>query len=262
MKPEIITRGNTKTVISPDCRDMAEWLMYVPKLFSDGCGKVLHSGRNEVRRFCHNGTRLVAKRYKRPNIIQRVAYTFFKKGKAERAFLFAGELRARGFNTPREVAYIEIKSGGLLLDSYFISAECTLPAVTQLLNRDEPDRDAAEALASLLVSLHEKGVLHGDLNLSNILYSKNASGHFEFTLIDTNRTIFKQPTKAECLDNLKRLTHNRKLMELMTGLYAVKRGWSVRETVDSAMKELDVFEHKIAERQRFKRLIHRLKGMS
>lgn len=254
MKPEIIIRRNTKTVISPDYCDIREWLLSVPRLFSDGCGEVLHSGRNEVRRFSHNGTRLVVKRYKRPNIIQRVAYTFFKKGKAERAFLFAGELRARGFNTPREVAYIEIKNGGLLLDSYFISAECTLPAVTQLLNRDEPDRDAAEALASLLVSLHEKGVLHGDLNLSNILYSKDASGHFGFTLIDTNRSIFKQPTKAECLDNLKRLTHNRRAMESIVSCYAGLRRWDKADTVADIMSRLDAFERKRAMIGRMKKL--------
>lgn len=255
MKPVTITEGNTKTVISPDYRDMAEWLLSVPERFSRGDGEVLHCGRNEVRLFDCSGTRLVVKRYKRPNMIQRVAYTFFKKGKAERAFLFAGELRKRGFDTPHEAAYIEIKSGGLLLDSYFISAECTLPAVAPLLDRDEPDSEAASALASLLVRLHEKGVLHGDLNLSNILYSRDGGGHFEFSLIDTNRSKFKQPTKAECLDNLKRLTHNRKLMALMAGLYAGKRGWKAGETVDEVMHELDMFEKKIAKRQNFKRLV-------
>lgn len=254
MKPVTITEGNTKTVISPDYRDMAEWLLSVPERFSRGDGEVLHCGRNEVRLFDCNGTRLVVKRYKRPNMIQRVAYTFFKKGKAERAFLFAGELRKRGFDTPHEAAYIEIKSGGLLLDSYFISAECTLPAVAPLLDRDEPDSEAASALASLLVRLHEKGVLHGDLNLSNILYSRDGGGHFEFSLIDTNRSKFKQPTKAECLDNLKRLTHNRRAMESIVSCYAGLRHWDKADTVADIMSRLDAFERKRAMIGRMKKL--------
>ena len=245
---------NGTCVVAPGYEAAKDFVASVPALFAQGGGETLHAGRNTVRAFSTPAGRLVVKRYKHPNLIQAVAYTYFKKSKAERAYLYAAELRRRGFATPHEVAYIEIRRRGLLCDSYFVSEECTWPPLIGLLNRDDPDRQAAAALASLLAGLHEKGVLHGDLNLSNILYDKGCDGRFRFSLIDTNRSTFKTPTRDECLDNLTRLTHNRRLMRLVMALYAAERGWDADETVADAMARLDKFERKCAAKQRMKGL--------
>lgn len=217
-------------------------------------GETLHSGRNAVKAFTEGGTRFVVKRYKRPNLIQSVAYTFFKKSKAERAYLYASRLRGLGFSTPRELAFAEVKTGGLLSDSYFVSAECTLPSVAGSLAGPDFDRTAADAVAELVVSLHSKGVLHGDLNLSNILYSREGRG-YAFTLIDTNRSVFKRPTRRECTDNMKRLTHDRHLLAYIASRYAMMRGWDKDGTVAAVMRSLDRFECRRALIGRMKRLV-------
>lgn len=100
-------------------------------------------------------------------------------------------LRKRGFDTPHEVAYIEKKRGGLFLDGYFISTQCNYPPLSKVLWQRRFDKHAANELAAFMVQLHEKGVLHGDLNLTNILYCTDNDGHYHFTLIDTNRSKFK-----------------------------------------------------------------------
>ncbi|MCD8202759.1 MAG: lipopolysaccharide kinase InaA family protein, partial [Prevotella sp.] len=143
-----------------------------------------------VKLFDVDGKSVVVKRYKKPNIIQCVSYSFFRKSKAERAYLYAAELQRRGFNTPTGIAFVEIKKCLLLRESYFVSDYCGLPSVMPLLKREDFDCGLAEALAKFLVSLHEKGVLHGDLNLSNILFERG-SGGYRFWLIDTNRSRFK-----------------------------------------------------------------------
>ena len=119
-----------KIVIHPDFMQTADFIKQLPQHFAQE-GELLYEGRNEVRRYRVKNEWLVVKKYKQPNIIQRIVYTFFKKSKTERAYLFAGMLRKRGFDTPHEVAYIEKKRGGLFLDGYFISTQCNYPPLSK-----------------------------------------------------------------------------------------------------------------------------------
>lgn len=229
--------------ISPDFAAHKEFIMNLPKAFSCS-GETLYEGRNVVKAFSSNGVQLVVKRFKRPNIVQAVTYTFFKKSKAERAYLFGRMIRERGFNTPKEVAFIEIKRNGLLQDSYFVATSCTLPPLSKLIRRPDFDRNVAAQLGRYVAELHEKGVLHGDLNLSNILYDRASDGSCTFWLIDTNRSVFKQPTRNDCLENLKRLTHERPLLEHIVRNYAAARGWQGDDTVENVMRRLTKFERR------------------
>lgn len=145
-------------------------------------------------------------------------------------------MREKGINTPREIAYIELREGILMSDSFFVSEPCALPSLSKILGNGQFDRNAADALARQLAVMHEKGVMHGDLNLTNILYKKDENNNFTFWFIDTNRSSFIQADKNDCLDNLKRLTHDRKLMRYVVSRYAETRGWDVDETVAGVMK--------------------------
>ena len=81
-----------KIVIHPDFMQTADFIKQLPQHFAQE-GELLYEGRNEVRRYRVKNEWLVVKKYKQPNIIQRIVYTFFKKSKTERAYLFAGMLR-------------------------------------------------------------------------------------------------------------------------------------------------------------------------
>ena len=83
---------------------------------------------------------------------------------------------------------IEQRKNGLFLDGYFVSLNCSYPPLSELLRKRDFDRHPADELAAYMVELHKKGVLHGDLNLTNILYHTDKKGQYEFTLIDTNLT--------------------------------------------------------------------------
>lgn len=243
MNEEIITEKGVKYVINGDFAAYKDFIVGLPKRFEED-GETLYVGRNVVKAFVVDGSTVIVKRFKRPNVVQAVAYTFFKKSKAERTFLFARMIRERGFNTPREVAYIEVKHNGLLQDGYFISTICTLPQLSKLLRRPNFDRAVAAQLGRYVAKLHEKGVLHGDLNLTNILYDRAEDGSCTFWLIDTNRSKFKCPTKKDCLENLKRLTHERPQLEYIVRHYATARGWHEDETVKGVMQRLNTFERK------------------
>lgn len=242
-----------KVIVHPDYRNLTDFIQQLPSTF-DQSGELLYRGRNTVKRYQVDGLSVVVKRYKHPNFIQRIAYTFFKSSKTERAYKFAALLRSKNIDTPHEVAYIETKRHGLFTTGYFISLNCDDPATSVLLSIDNFDHPLANALSKFLVELHEKGVLHGDLNLTNILYHIEEPDKYHFVLIDTNRSIFKYPNQKECLDNLKRLTHKRELLIYIISLYAQHRGWDADKCVQEVIQQLERFEENRRIKRRFQDL--------
>lgn len=244
-----------RIIVHKDYERLTNDIERIPGMFAAE-GETIYSGRNQVKRFLFGHDEVVVKRYKHPNFIQKIAYTFFKKGKAERAYLFAAALRERGIETPHEIAYIEEKHHGLLRDSYFVSTVTHYAELFDLLLKSNSyDANIITELASFLVYVHKKGVLHGDLNLSNILYRKEEkTGKYKFCLIDTNRSKFvDSPTKEMCLENLKRLTHRRDMLQKLIYAYAECRGWDAEECMQRVTKKMEAFERKRALKRRIKR---------
>lgn len=243
-------------VIQPKYQSHSAFIARLPQQFEAG-GEVIYAKRNVIKQFEVGGETWIAKRYKVPNLIQRMAYTFWRKSKAERAYLFAGRLRSIGIDTPEGIAYVECKRRGLFAESYFLCTACHHPPLFDVLvGEPQFDPQLATALAAFFVEMHGKGFLHGDPNLDNILYHRDCEGRFRFTVIDTNRSTFKSaPTRAECLDNLKRITHRRDLLQDVVCEYARLRGWDTEECVHQVLQALHRFERR-------RRLKHRLLGKS
>lgn len=243
-----------RIVVHPHYTHVADFVQQLPTLFANK-GELLYDKRNKIRRFYVNGEPIIVKKFKRPHIIQRITYTFFKKSKAERAYLYAAKFREQGFETPHEIAFIEIKSNGLFTDSYFVSAECSDPSMKQLLNNEHFEEKPANELAAYLAELHQKGILHGDINLSNILY-RIENGQYLFTLIDINRSQFIPSASINlCIENLKRLTHHKQLLEYVVRKYAAIRGWSPDICATMALQYLEAFEAKVQKKRKLQSLL-------
>ena len=235
-----------KTVVADDFKSHADFISALPGAFADGQGEIIYDQRNQIRRFTDLGQVFVVKRYKPVNALQRVVYTFFRKTKAARAYLFAQEFRRRGIDTPREVAYIETGGGRLFLTGYFVSLEAP-GTETHLLLREVRDfsHELADAVARQILTMHSHGVLHGDLNLSNFLCTEE-DGQYHFTMIDINRSHFTDgmPDDEACLQNMVRTTHRRDLYEYLVRSYARLRQWDEQQTADRALRLLDRFENR------------------
>lgn len=238
------------------------YLSDTPRRFMQGEGERLHEGRNSVRAFDADGIRLVVKRYKPVCFVRQIAYTFFCRTKARKAFLFAGMLRERGFDTPREVAYMEETRFGLFHVGYFVSLRSDCLTVYSALT-DVPDFDKALAsdLAALFVEMHRKGVAHGDMNLGNFLFHEKEDGHYAFTIIDTNRDRFRdcELSREECLRNLRTVTHRRDLFEYIIRTYAALRHWDVEKTLSEALRLLSDFERRKNNKRIWKERIKKLR---
>lgn len=238
-----------KVVVDKQFEYLTDEIARLPKRMDSGEGDVVYDSRNRVVRFSINGLTLMVKRFKRVNAVQQVAYTFFRKTKAERAFIFAKEFLRRGIDTPQPVAYMEQSRGGLFTTGYFVSIETPGTEASLLLRevKDYPS-DLAEDVARQVMMMHSRGVLHGDLNLSNFLVHTSTTPQLlnSFTMIDTNRSHFTQgmPTNEQCLQNMVRLTHRRDLYEDLTRRYARLRGWDEEKTAHRCLALLNRFEQR------------------
>lgn len=221
--------------------------------------EMIHDGRNRLVLYTDkiSGRRYVVKSFKRPNIAQRVAYTWFTPSKARRAYEYAAKLRERGISTPKETACIEVYEHGMLSRCYFVCEECAWPSLASLWLPDKPfETEQIEALAAILVKMHKAGVLHGDTNIGNFLYDAETKA---MTTVDVNRTKFlnREASRKECLENMVRLTHRYDVMGKTGEHYAVQRGWNDRETVEYLLRRMHEFEQKRDRRHKIKNKILR-----
>ena len=212
--------------INPSYAHLSDFVATVPQKFKTD-GTLLFKGRNTIKKFVVGGESIVVKRFKKPNLIQRVVYGFFRKSKARRAYLNGGRLIANGISTPVNIAYIEQKSGGLLEECYYLSGEDNAPSIEGRLNETKDfDKVMATDLACFAADLHRKGILHDDFNCSNVLYHPQSDGHYHFSVIDINRMRFTDgyPSMAECMENLTRFTGRMDLFEFVATAYVACRG--------------------------------------
>ena len=231
---------------------MHDFMKQVPQLFADGKGEVLYDKRNQVRRFTVQlegvPEVVIVKRFKQPNPTQCISYSTLWPNKAVKAYRYAERLQLLDIDTPHPLGALTQRNAlGLVRQYYFASTENSDPSCWQLLNPDFSEGEAlAEALAAYLITLHEKGFLHGDTNLSNFLWHKEDDGSFHFAVIDVNRSRFldRPATRKEALSNLFRLTHVRPMLEQIVRHYARLRRWDEDEAVAEVNEALHRFEQK------------------
>ena len=221
-----------KIKINPKYSQLGSFIERIPDVFEQE-GKVIFQGRNVINSLVahtpEGDMTVIVKRYKRPNVFQKIGYSFFRSTKACRAYENALELQRRGFATPEPYGYIEQKEKGLIDYCYFISdVDDSHPISEQLNDSKEFNHVLVEDYAHFVARLHQKGVIDIDLNSGNVLYRLQDDGHYTFSLIDINRMTFyadtEYPPLAECMENLTRFTGRMDVFEYVAREYVKARG--------------------------------------
>lgn len=193
--------------LSPRFEGLRKDLERLPELFV-AADTSLREGRNSVRRMQLGGEELVVKRYRRIHCLNRLLYATLRRSKAERAYEHGLELLTRGIPTPEPVARVDVLCGCRLCDSYSITRYSSAVSLTEAV-KNFPHAEAQRILSSFarfMLQVHDRGVLHEDLNAANVLYRKTEEG-YAFELIDINRLKFRSRLSlSERLRNLRRLT--------------------------------------------------------
>jgi hypothetical protein len=227
----------------------------------DSIGSVFGNGdRNVIKTVDFHGWTLNIKSFKEPNIINQIAYQYFRKSKARRSFEYATILKEKGIGTPEPIAYFEFKKGLGFGKSFYISKHLS-PDLTFRELVHQPDfpnhEDILRAFTRFSFDLHEKGVEFQDHSPGNtlIFIEKDI---YRFSLVDLNRMRFKSLNFEERMFNLRRLTPKKDMVEVMSDEYAKLIKKTKAEVFQLMWKFTSEFQRKFHLKQKRKKKLKSL----
>lgn len=211
-----------KVVVSEKFQTSKEEILTLLENF-DIKGELVGKGaRNKIKIFVFGGEKVNVKSFKIPNLVNKIAYRFIRKSKAQRSFEYAHELLQRGIGSPYPVAYAEDTSGLYFQKSFYVSEhlDCDLTYRTLVQDSNYPQwEEILRAFTRFTFELHEKQVQFLDHSPGNTLIRLN-NGGYQFFLVDLNRMNFKELSFDERMKNFARLTPQEKMVGVMASEYA------------------------------------------
>lgn len=196
-----------RLILNPRFGHLRDFVLSLPDKFEQmPCERVLRCLRNDVRLICVGGDRLVVKSFARPSMLNRFVYGLLRASKAERAYTHALRLRELGIGTPEPVAALNVRRWGMLRCSFFVSLYSDYHPIDMLDSTPNVAMEPAlDALTDFIIRLHDRGVVHHDLNISNMLYKRLDDGSYDFQIVDINRMEFRHHlSQGERLANLRK----------------------------------------------------------
>ncbi|MDR5590819.1 lipopolysaccharide kinase InaA family protein [Christiangramia sp. SM2212] len=218
-------------------------------------GVALGSGiRNSLRIFDISGYSINIKSFKKPNLINKIVYKFFRKSKAERSYRNALTLLKKNIGTPMPLAYAE--EAGAIFGRSFYASENIIPDLTfrdLVTNPDYPDHEKIlRAFTRFTYELHEKQVQFLDHSPGNTLIRKKGE-EYEFFLVDLNRMNFKDLNFEERMINFSRLTPKKEMVEIMADEYAALINKPTNEVFEKMWFYTNQFQEKFKRKKELKK---------
>lgn len=213
--------------------------------------------RNTIKLFDLNGQSINIKSFKIPNLINKIAYRYFRKSKARRSFEYATTLLEKGIGTPQPMAFLENFNVFGLRDSYYVSehldADLTYRELVEV--PDYPDHDKIlRQFTRFSYELHQKGIEFLDHSPGNTLIKKSDNGNYEFFLVDLNRMEFHDSMSFEMrMKNLCRLTPVKEMVAVMSNEYSKLYSESEEKTFETLWKYTTDFQEKFYRKKRLKK---------
>ncbi|MEA2073636.1 MAG: hypothetical protein U9O86_08630, partial [Campylobacterota bacterium] len=231
--------------LNPKYSNFKDSLLDIKNIFKDS-DQSIHKARNELKIIEINGIKCVVKSFKVPHLINRVAYTYFRDGKAKKSYLNAMKLIEKNVQTPEPIGIIEFFNFGLLQESYYISIyepyDFTIREVFH--HKVENVNEILKQFAKFTFSIHEKGVWHVDYSLGNILITKEKN-LYKFSLVDINRMEFKSIKEYEGLKNLNKFwPKNDEDLPYLAKEYAKCASLDESQAIEIALNETNELEKK------------------
>ena len=213
--------------------------------------------RNTIKLFDLNGQSINIKSFKIPNLINKIAYRYFRKSKARRSFEYATNLLEKGIGTPQPIAYLENYNWFGLTSSFYVSEHL----VTELTFRELveiPEFPENEIIlrqfTQFCFDLHEKGIEFLDHSPGNTLIKKVGDQKYAFYLVDLNRMNFHTTMDFDMrMKNLSRLTPKKEMIAIMSEEYAKFYPQSKEIVFEKMWFFTQDFQQKFAKKKRLKK---------
>lgn len=180
--------------------------------------------RNAIKLFELGNDMISIKSFKKPNIINKIVYRYFRKSKARRSFEFASKLMEMQIGTPQPVAFFEKHDIIGLNESYYACEH--LENVFEF--REIIENEAFEnrefiirKFTQFTFEMHEKGIEFLDHSPGNTLIRKNNDENYSFFLVDLNRMQFHETIDFKTrMKNLSKITPKKDMISVMSNEYA------------------------------------------
>ena len=221
-------------------------------------GKILVNGqRNIIKLFEFEEITLSIKSFKKPNLINKIVYRYFRKSKARRSFEFASKLMEMQIGTPQPVAFFENYDFIGLKDSYYVCEhlENVFEFREIVQNEAFENRDfIIRKFAQFTFEMHEKGIEFLDHSPGNTLIRKNNDGSYSFFLVDLNRMQFHETMNFQTrMKNLSKITHKKDMIAVMSNEYAKLSGDDENTVFETMWKLTSDFQYRFHRKKRFKK---------
>lgn len=219
-------------------------------------GELLNDGtRNKIKLYELDGVKINIKSFKIPNAVNKIAYRFLRKSKAERSFEYAHRLLQKDIGTPHPVAYAEDKAGPFFLSSFYVSEHMQYDLRYKDLVENHGISNWEEILRAFTrftFSLHEKNIEFLDHSPGNTLIQiKN--GRCDFFLVDLNRMSFRELDFEARMKNFSRLTPEMEMVQIMADEYSNLYGRTSAEVFEKMWFYTQEFQEKFQRKRRLKK---------
>ncbi len=221
-------------------------------------GQIFQKGkRNTIKTFDYLDCIISIKKFKKPHLINKIIYKYFRKSKARRSFEYGNYLLENGFLTPKPFGYIEKKDFIGLNESYYCCLHLENAQTLGTILRDENNifRDQIiRGYAKNIFNMHQKGIEFIDNSTGNTLIISKIDS-FEFYLVDLNRMNFNQTLNVyDRMKNLSRLTLDNNILETISNEYSKYYKEIDEKELETILKnETLKFHKKLAMKKNFKR---------
>ena len=244
--------------VNPSFENSAPSILDTIKTFGSS-GELFGNGdRNKIKLFDLDGKTINIKSFKIPNIVNKIAYRYFRKSKARRSFEYATILLEKGIGTPEPIAFLENFNLVGLKDSYYASehlaTELTYRELVEIPDYSDHD-NILRQFTKFTFDLHEKGVEFLDHSPGNTLIKKNESNNYNFFLVDLNRMNFHDNMSFEQrMNNFSRLTPKKEMIAVMSNEYSkFYTDKSETEIFEKMWQATSTFQEEFARKKRLKK---------
>lgn len=240
MQPGTIARGKYQSFkVREEFTEFRDFTLRLPHDF-DRMGLAIHNTRNIVKKISTPHGTVVVKNFKGMYFFNRLAYSLFRKSKAERSYNYSQQLNNKGIITPPHVSWIDCFTLGLLTRSYFVSVYYPYDTLEKILTYNLYERPQKislfHQLAAFISMLHALGIYHEDLSMGNIMVIP-AQDTYKFGLVDLNRVRFRRFVPyRKGLRNLSTLKLNQQDMNMLIREFALISGQSPETSIRSFWK--------------------------
>jgi len=240
--------------IASTYQDKADRILDIVTHFESQGKKFDERDRNSLKLFELDGETINIKSFKVPNLINKIAYRYFRTSKARRSFEYGNQLLENGVLTPAPIGYFE-ERGLFFGRSYYVSKHLSYDLTYRDLIRDSEyvgDENMLSAFAKFTYGLHQKQIHFLDHSPGNTLIVIKDDG-YDFYLVDLNRMEFGPMDFKTRMSNFRRLSSIESQVKMTADAYAEVSGEDATTVFNTMWQEVQDFQEGFHRKKRLKK---------